>query len=117
MRILFVEDNANTARAMKVMLELRGFSVDIVATVADALSHIGSNDYDLMISDISLPDGTGYDILSQSSKPLRAIALSGYTSNADREESLAKGFSEFITKPFKSEELLATIERVTKSNN
>ena len=112
MRILFVEDNVNTAHAMKVLLELRGFHVDTAKTVAEALGAIASNGYDIMISDINLPDGTGYDILSRSPKPIRAIALSGYTSAADREESLLKGFAEFIAKPFKNEELIAAIERV-----
>jgi two-component system KDP operon response regulator KdpE len=115
MRVLFVEDNINTIRAMKVILELRGFHVDTAKTVEEALHSISSNGYDVMVSDISLPDGTGYDILSRTPKPIRAIALSGYTSDADREESLAKGFAEFIPKPFRNEELIAAIERVAKN--
>ncbi|HWF45310.1 MAG TPA: response regulator [Candidatus Kapabacteria bacterium] len=111
MKILFVEDNANTARAMKVMLELRGYTVDTAGTVAKALECLDADGYDLMISDISLPDGTGYDILSRTSADIPSIALSGYTSHADRAESLAKGFKEFITKPFNPDDLVGAIER------
>src|SRR5438552_18675865 len=99
MRILFVEDNLNTGMAMKVLLEMKGHAVDHVTTVAAALEKLGSGAYDLMISDLSLPDGTGYDILAR--HPLRAIALSGHTSEQDRSNALEHGFREYLTKPFK----------------
>ena len=112
MKILFVEDNVNAARAAKVMLELRGYIVDIAESVAKAKECLISNSYDLLISDIRLPDGTGYDLLAHSPRPPRAIALSGFTSHADRAEALSKGFAEFVTKPFRTEDLIAAIERV-----
>jgi two-component system response regulator QseB/two-component system response regulator BasR len=112
MNILFVEDNVNASRAMKVMLELKGYSVDVAANVADALECIASSDYDLLISDITLPDGTGYDILARSPKRIPAIALSGHTAESARAESLARGFAEHVTKPFQTEELIELIERV-----
>jgi two-component system, NtrC family, response regulator HydG len=111
-KILFVEDNVNAARAAKVMLELRGYAADIAESVARAKDRLSTNSYDLLISDIRLPDGTGYDLLAHSPRPSRAIALSGFTSPADRTDALSKGFAEFVTKPFRSEELIAAIERV-----
>ncbi|MDP4200641.1 MAG: response regulator [Bacteroidota bacterium] len=112
MRILFVEDNLNTGLAMKVLLELRQHQVDHAANVAQAMDLLRSKEFDLLISDLSLPDGTGYDILSHSPKRVPAIALSGYASEHDRAEAISKGFREFLTKPFKTENLLAAIERV-----
>ncbi|HET6402228.1 MAG TPA: response regulator [Candidatus Kapabacteria bacterium] len=111
-KILFVEDNANAARAAKVLLELRGYTTDIAESVAKAKACLSTNSYDLLISDIRLPDGTGYDLLAGLPKTTRAIALSGFTSHADRSEALAKGFAEFVTKPFRTEDLIAAIERV-----
>jgi CheY-like chemotaxis protein len=112
MKILFVEDNANTARAMKAMLEMRGYLIDTAASVADALNSLRANEYDLLISDMTLPDGTGYDVLAKSPAPIRAIALSGYATQADQAKALASGFTDFIAKPFKTEELIAAIENV-----
>ena len=115
-RILFVEDNQNTAKAMKVMLELKGFAVDTAGSVAEAVGKIDEGEYDVVISDIGLPDGTGHDILKRSPKSVTAIALSGYTSEADKQESLSRGFSDYVTKPFKIDDLLAAIKRVGGSD-
>ena len=102
----------NAARAAKVMLELRGYTVDTAESLARAKECLRANSYDLLISDIRLPDGTGYELLTHTPRPSRAIALSGYTSHADRTEALSKGFTEFVTKPFRTEDLIAAIERV-----
>ena len=110
MNILFVEDNANTARASKVMLELRGYTVDTAGSVRAAKECLAAKEYDVILSDIRLPDGTGYDLLASLPRPLRAIALSGLTSAADREEALSKGFTVFLAKPFRTDELIAAIE-------
>ncbi len=108
MTILFVEDNANTALAAKTMLGLRGYSVDTAGSVAAAQALLARKRYDLLVSDIRLPDGAGYELLPDFP---RAIAISGFTTEADRSEAIAKGFGEYLTKPFKSEELIAAIER------
>src|SRR5207247_10123867 len=108
-RILFVEDNVNTGMAMKVLLEMKGHAVDHVTTVAAALERLASGAYDLMISDLTLPDGTGYDILAR--HPLPAIALSGYTSENDRSTALEHGFCEYLKKPVKTEGLLQAVEK------
>lgn len=110
--ILFVEDNANVVRAVKLMLEMKGFRVDVARSVEEALGHIAAEDYDLLISDLSLPDGTGHDILERSGTTVPAIVLTGHTSETSRDESLKSGFAEFLTKPFKVEELIEAIQRV-----
>jgi len=112
-KILFVEDNANTALAMKVVLELRGHTVETAGTVKFALDKIAENSYDMVISDISLPDGTGYDVIAKLPKSIKAIGLSGFTSESDREQALNSGFAEYLTKPFRNEDLFEAIDRVT----
>ena len=111
-RILFVEDNANTAMAMKVVLEIRGYAVETAKNVSEAVSKLETNPYDVVISDISLPDGTGYDVLSKLPKAVKAIGLSGYASESDRDEALRRGFAEYLTKPFRNDDLFAAIERL-----
>lgn len=108
MTILFVEDNANAALAAKTMLGLRGYEVDTATSVEEARACLAAKTYDLLISDISLPDGTGYDLLPRAP---RAIAISGYTAESDRAEAISKGFTAYLSKPFKTEELIAAIER------
>src|SRR6266545_4021556 len=97
MKILFVEDNMNTGMAMKVMLELKGHSVDHVTNVRDAIAKLSSTQYNLLISDLTLPDGSGYDVVSKANVP--AIALSGYTSGGDMDKAMQAGFKEYLTKP------------------
>jgi CheY-like chemotaxis protein len=75
------------------------------------------NEFDLLISDIALPDGTGMDLMMQ----LRAIAnipgiaISGFGNNGDIERSLQAGFSEYLIKPIKLDNLEAAIERALGS--
>ena len=111
-RILFVEDNVNTARAMKVMLELKGFAVTVAGTVAEAATALETGSNDLIISDLNLPDGSGIEVI-KNAVGIPSIALSGSISSSDREASIAGGFHEYITKPFDLQELLAVIKKLT----
>ncbi len=110
MRILFVEDNATTARAAKVLLELRGYSVDTAECVADATHLLSVNKYDVLLSDLRLPDGSGYDVLAEIPQPIKAIAMSGFVSEADKAEAISRGFAAFLPKPYKTDDLVAIIE-------
>jgi len=116
MKILFVEDNVNTARATKALLEMHGYQIDTAGSVADALNVLRANDYDLLISDMTLPDGTGYDVLAKSPKLVRAIALSGYAADEDRNHAIESGFADFIAKPYKTADLIAAIEKTSSTN-
>lgn len=111
-KILFVEDNRNAALAAKVMLELRGYAVDTAESVAAARELLQANPYHLLISDLELPDGSGHDLVHQTKVP--AIALSGYTTTADRENALKNGFAVFLPKPFHKDDLIRTIEELAK---
>lgn len=109
-RVLYVEDNANTAMALKAMLQLKGYSVETAASVKEAADALAREKFDVVISDISLPDGQGWDVLKHS-QGVKSIAISGYTADKDKQNALSKGFSSFITKPFATQHLIEEIER------
>jgi PAS domain S-box-containing protein len=102
LRILLVEDHPDTAKLMGRLLKAEGFEVTKAASVGSALLAMETNHFDILMSDLGLPDGTGYDLLQQlrsRGKHIRAIALSGYGSVEHIRQSLASGFVEHLTKP------------------
>jgi PAS domain S-box-containing protein len=101
-RILMVDDHEDTSRAMKRLLERLGYEVQTKHTVRDALDAVSASRFDLLISDIGLPDGSGVDLirqLRQSANPIRALALSGFGMEEDVRRSKEAGFQDHLTKP------------------
>ncbi len=114
LRLLLVEDHADTAKAMARLLKATGgHAVTIANTAAAALEHAATNEFDLVISDIGLPDITGYELMSQlrDKHGLRGIALTGYGSDDDHQKSRDSGFVAHILKPINLDTLNAAIER------
>ena len=113
LRLLVVEDHANTARALRLLLTQAGYAVRIASGVASALDLAQSETFDLLVTDIGLPDGTGYDVMIglQKIQPLPGIVMSGYGMEEDLARSREAGFIEHIVKPFEGPELLAAIAR------
>jgi PAS domain S-box-containing protein len=111
--VLLVEDNEDNASALVDLLELQGFRVERAPGVAAAL-RCTDRDYDVLVSDLGLPDGSGIDVVQAFSarRPVKAIALSGYGSDSDVERSLAAGFSLHLTKPVEPTELVRAIEEL-----
>src|SRR6185503_12627753 len=112
-RILLVDDHQDTCAALERLLARRGHLVAVSHDVRSAMDAAVRNKFDLLISDVALPDGTGMDLMRQ----LRAIAevpgiaISGFGNNGDIERSLQAGFSEHLIKPVQLEKLEAAIER------
>jgi PAS domain S-box-containing protein len=115
-RILLAEDNLDTSRVMKVLLERRGFDVTIAHSVADAIHAGQSGSFDLLISDIGLPDGSGHEIIKalNALHPVRSIALSGLGMEEDIRKSIDAGFDLHLVKPVNFDQLQ---EAVTKLLN
>ena len=115
LRILLVEDHADTARTMTLLLKSLGYRVTTAGSVASALEAAGSEKFDLLISDVGLPDGTGLELMRQllARGPMRGIVLSGFGMEEDVKRSIEAGFSEHLTKPIDLHRLEAAIERVT----
>jgi CheY-like chemotaxis protein len=107
LRILVVDDHGDTRSVLSHMLTMRNYQVTQAATVEEALEIFQNCEFDLIISDLGLPDGTGYDLLARMReiKPVKAIALSGYGSGEDLAKSKAIGFEKHLTKPIDFEHL------------
>ena len=114
LRILLVDDHQDTCAALERLLVRRGHLVAATHNVRSAMEAAGRNQFDLLISDIALPDGTGMELMAclRAISGLRGIAISGFGMNGDIEKSLEAGFSEHLVKPVKLEKLEAAIDRV-----
>ena len=114
LRLLLVEDHQDTARKLRTLLERSGYVVSIASDVAGALDLAGRETFDLVISDLGLPDGSGYDVMAglQKTQPLPGIAMSGYGMDEDVRRSREAGFSEHLVKPIDVPQLRAAIRRV-----
>jgi PAS domain S-box-containing protein len=111
LRLLVVEDDPDVAESMSLFLEMRGHEVVLARSVAEAVA-LADDTFDVVVSDIGLPDGTGIDVMTNLRErlPIRGIALSGYGTVADVRRSLDAGFERHMTKPVDPEDLLAVIE-------
>jgi len=111
--ILVVEDHANTAQSIQRYLRQRGHRVHVASDVRSARALAASVKFDLLLSDIGLPDGNGWELLEElcTDRSIRAIAMSGYDTDADRARSKAAGFLEHLAKPLTPNELDRAFER------
>jgi signal transduction histidine kinase/ActR/RegA family two-component response regulator/HAMP domain-containing protein len=106
-RILLVEDHEPTRTALAHLLTRRNFDVLTAASVAEGRELAAKNKIDLLISDIGLPDGSGYALMSELQKlyGLNGIALSGYGMEEDVTQSQKAGFVAHLTKPVRIQSL------------
>ena len=112
--ILLVEDHEDTARVMRRILETAGYAVGHAGSVSAALDLAERRKFDLVVSDVGLPDGTGLDLMRQlyHTQGLRGIALSGFGTDEDLAASKAAGFAEHLVKPVDWERLRDAIARL-----
>lgn len=102
LRILLVEDHPDTAEALRLLLTADGHSVETASGVAAGLNRAAEESFDLLISDLGLPDGTGLDLmreLRRKDPTLPGIALSGYGQEDDVHQSRMAGFALHVMKP------------------
>jgi signal transduction histidine kinase len=113
-RVLLVDDHYDTCIGMKRMLERHGYEITVAHSVEQAVEKMRTQDFDLLISDIGLPDRSGYELMRQVrlKKDLPAIALSGFGSEQDVNQAREAGFSEHLTKPINFERLEKTIQNL-----
>jgi signal transduction histidine kinase/CheY-like chemotaxis protein len=111
-RVLFVEDDPESRAAVHRLLVARGLNVTSVGTMAEAVRLGTLHSFDLLITDIGLPDGNGLDllkVLARQSPRIKGIALSGYGSESDRNLSRSSGFAIHLVKPIGIETLEAAL--------
>jgi PAS domain S-box-containing protein len=106
-RILLVEDHEPTRESLTHLLSRRHYKVTPVGSLAEARSAAGKKKFNLLISDIGLPDGNGCDLMEEMKKKshLKGIALTGYGMEQDVSRSYAAGFTAHLTKPVRMESL------------
>jgi signal transduction histidine kinase/response regulator RpfG family c-di-GMP phosphodiesterase len=100
-RILLVEDHEDTNRSLTNLLRRRGYHVQAADSVRSALILAEQEQFDVLISDIGLPDGSGIELMKslQSHRPLFGIALTGYGMEDDIQKSYDSGFNHHLVKP------------------
>ncbi len=112
--VLVVDDHPDTLKVMKRLMEGSGFRVTTANTVAAALDAAAQHRFDVVVSDLGLPDQTGHDLMRQikARYGTPGIAVSGFGLDADHRESHAAGFDAHINKPISFDELRTTIAEV-----
>jgi two-component system OmpR family response regulator/two-component system response regulator QseB len=113
-RILIVEDSPLVTEAFSILLRESGYEVDIAGTIAEAVETTKTRPADLILLDISLPDGDGLDLLDQlsdqQSLPKATLAMTGHGDTRTRQKCLDAGCAEVFLKPVGISELLRRIE-------
>jgi|SRR5574344_8942 DNA-binding response OmpR family regulator len=119
MNILIVEDNDIIAHGLEYYLTNEGFKIHINSTSNEAKNTIKNNKFNLIILDISLPDGNGFDlcqyIKEENDTPI--IFLTAYDEEKDIVKAFDLGAEDYIVKPFRNRELLSRINNVLRHHN
>ena len=115
-RILYVEDDLSLIDGLQYTLEKNDFVVDNARTVKEAYAFFRANKYDLILLDITLPDGTGYDVCREVRRTSTIPII--FLTASDEEVSIVKGLDmggdDYITKPFKLGEVLSRINALLR---
>lgn len=113
MRILLVEDHEDTNRSLTQLLRRRGYQVEPAHSVQAALAAAAQQSFDVLVSDIGLPDGSGIELMRtiRSNHPIFGIALTGFGMEDDLRKSHAVGFKHHLVKPVDLNRLDALIQQ------
>jgi two-component system CheB/CheR fusion protein len=110
--ILVVENHEDTLHYLRIFLRSLGYQVRSAGTMTQALADLAGHPCDILVSDIGLPDGDGWQLLEQAALPpsVYTIAMSGFGMGSDQSRSKAVGYHHHLVKPFTPEQLQALIE-------
>lgn len=122
MNILLIEDNLSIIKGIKYNLEQNNYQVVAKTNIGDSINYLNSNNkIDLIILDVTLPDGNGFNLYENNIKDLNipTIILTAVDDEDNVVKGLELGVNEYITKPFSMKELLTRINRIMikKTNN
>lgn len=109
--ILVVDDHRDTLRSMKLLLTRLGYHVLAAENMTDALRIAADEKFDILLSDIGLPDGSGLELIRRirETRHVPALALSGFGMDDDLQRSRDAGFSDHLTKPVSLDRLQSAI--------
>ena len=113
LRVFLVENHQDSAKYIRLYLEHLGHEVTAVQDMATALKEFPESNCDVLISDIGLPDGDGWQLMERmkSMRPAFSIAMSGYGSAEDLRRSRSAGYDHHLVKPFLPSELVALLQQ------
>ena len=114
-RILIVEDSELVTEAFDILFQSAGYDVSVAATVADAVEKASAAPVDIMLLDLSLPDGDGLEVLrnleTTGHLPRATLAMTGHDDARIRQRCLDAGCADVLLKPLPIAEILRHIER------
>lgn len=116
-KILIVEDEPNLGETLKERLEKEGYWVDWVTTKEDAIDQLLTLHYDLVILDVGLPDGNGFEVaksVRNKKHSTSILFLTAFNTAEDRIRGLELGAEDYVAKPFHLKELLLRVRNVLK---
>jgi CheY-like chemotaxis protein len=115
LNILLVEDHEDSLYVMSRLLRKLEYRVTTATCVNAALEAAKADDFDLLISDVSMPDGTGLELMKELlvQRPIKGIALTGYGMESDIQRTREAGFQKHLTKPISFNDLEAAIREMT----
>jgi CheY-like chemotaxis protein/nitrogen-specific signal transduction histidine kinase len=121
-RVLLVEDHHDTAELLRAVLGSQGAAVSLATSLAEALAMLNETEFDVLVTDIGMPDGNGYELLERlrereratGRKPAPAVAVTAFAGGEDRERALAAGFDDYAAKPIEPAALIDTIARASR---
>lgn len=107
MQVLLVEDHTDTRTVLGTLLNRCGCRTVTAKNLRDARARLEEMRFDVLISDLNLPDGDGIDLVKEAKRAqqLKAIAITGRCSDEEREEGLRAGFDCYLTKPIDFQQL------------
>ena len=114
LRILVVEDHNDTLQALSRLLSHFGHEISLADTAQSALNTIDSKEFDVVLCDIALPDGNGYDVVAEAKRkrPVKAVALTGFSASEDIERGKEAGFDFHLAKPVDFHELRSVLGQI-----
>ena len=112
--VFVVENHPDTLRSLRMFLESLGYVIHSAGSVAEALAAFPRAGCDVLVSDIGLPDGDGWELMhaltAQGRAPAYAVAMSGFGMSADHLRSREAGFRHHLLKPFAPDDLGAMLD-------
>src|SRR3954469_2937957 len=113
-RILVIEDDPGVSASMEMLLPARGYAVEFAARAQEGIARASANEFELVITDLRLPDGDGMEVirtLHNAQPALPLIMMTSYSSLNTAIEALRNGAVDYVIKPFHNDALLFAIER------